>query len=99
MGVEPTIWHINEGHAAFQILERCREKIANDDMDFSSALELIAAGTVFTTHTPVAAGHDIFEQEHMNHYFAEYIKELKMSSLDIYARISLLAVESYTYTH
>ena len=78
MGIQPTIWHINEGHAAFQLLERCREKINNDAMDFNSALELIAAGTVFTTHTPVPAGHDIFEQEHITHYFAEYVKELNI---------------------
>ncbi len=77
LGIEPTVWHINEGHAAFQILERCREKI-NQGMDFDSAFELISAGTVFTTHTPVPAGHDIFEQETMTQYFAEYIKDLEI---------------------
>jgi starch phosphorylase len=75
LGLQPTIWHINEGHAAFQILERCRERV-KQGMDFNSALELVAAGTVFTTHTPVAAGHDIFDHNLMHHYFGSFVKEL-----------------------
>ncbi|MHB8472842.1 MAG: alpha-glucan family phosphorylase [Gammaproteobacteria bacterium] len=75
LGLQPTIWHINEGHAAFQILERCRERV-KQGMDFNSALELVAAGTVFTTHTPVAAGHDIFDHNLMHHYFGGFVKEL-----------------------
>jgi len=81
MGIEPTIWHINEGHAAFQILERCREHILQG-MDFDSALETVAASTVFTTHTPVPAGHDIFEHERMTHYFSEYAKGLGIDMKD-----------------
>jgi len=75
IGVQPTVWHINEGHSAFQILERCRECVQQGH-DFSSALELVAAGTVFTTHTPVAAGHDIFDHGLVSHYFKDYIHEL-----------------------
>ncbi|MEA3413754.1 MAG: alpha-glucan family phosphorylase [Pseudomonadota bacterium] len=60
LGLKPTVCHINEGHAAFQIIERCREHVVRG-MSFDAALELVAAGTVFTTHTPVAAGHDIFD--------------------------------------
>ncbi len=86
LGIQPTIWHINEGHAAFQVLERCREHITNNDMDFDSALELVAAGTVFTTHTPVPAGHDIFEQDSMQHYFSDYIQAL---SIDMDTFLSL----------
>lgn len=77
LGIEPTIWHINEGHAAFQIPERCREYI-DQGMDFNSALELVAAGTVFTTHTPVSAGHDIFEADQMTRYFKGYVKSLNI---------------------
>ncbi len=62
LGLQPTVWHINEGHAAFQLLERCRMAM-QDGLDFASAMELVAAGTVFTTHTPVPAGHDIFDRE------------------------------------
>ena len=64
----PTVWHINEGHAAFQIIERCREYSVNG-LSFDIALELVASATVFTTHTPVPAGHDIFGHGLIEHYF------------------------------
>jgi len=79
LGYRPSVWHINEGHAAFQILERCRERIASG-MSFDAALELTAAGTVFTTHTPVPAGHDIFTYELIMLYFKNYIKSLDMDA-------------------
>ena len=69
IGLEPTVWHINEGHAAFLVLERCRELVAQG-LDFDSALEAAAANTVFTTHTPVPAGHDIFDHALMTRYFS-----------------------------
>ncbi len=75
LGIRPTVWHINEGHSAFQILERCREGTLKG-FDFACALEVIAAGTVFTTHTPVAAGHDIFDHDLITGYFRKYIKDL-----------------------
>ncbi len=62
LGLKPTAWHINEGHGAFQIIERCRE-MTTEEFKFDSALEAVAASTVFTTHTPVQAGHDIFPTE------------------------------------
>ncbi len=77
LGLQPTAWHINEGHAAFQILERCRE-ITNENMDFSAALEQVAAGTVYTTHTPVPAGHDIFSEDLMVEYFSNFCKRLNL---------------------
>jgi starch phosphorylase len=76
LGLQPTVWHINEGHAAFMVLERAREWVRKGQMDFAAALELVAAGTVFTTHTPVAAGHDIFDHNLIAAYFSDYIKEL-----------------------
>ena len=81
LGLKPTVYHINEGHAAFLILERCRELI-EEGMDFASALELVAAGTVFTTHTPVAAGHDIFGAKLMTEYFSDYSKQLGLNMED-----------------
>jgi starch phosphorylase len=78
LGLVPTVWHINEGHAAFQIVERCRELVAQG-LDFASAFEAVAASTVFTTHTPVAAGHDLFEHSLMRHYLASYVAELHIS--------------------
>jgi len=78
LGLQPTVWHINEGHAAFLTVERIREHVERG-MDFDAALELVAAGTVFTTHTPVSAGHDIFDRHLMETYFTEYVKQLKVS--------------------
>ncbi|MEA2094977.1 MAG: alpha-glucan family phosphorylase, partial [Pseudomonadota bacterium] len=75
LGIQPTVWHINEGHSAFQIMERTREYVQQGH-DFHTARELVAAGTVFTTHTPVAAGHDIFEHGLISSYFREYIMDL-----------------------
>jgi starch phosphorylase len=76
LGLAPSVWHINEGHAAFLILERCLEQHTRAGIDFESALELVAAGTVFTTHTPVPAGHDVFDHDLMRHYFRGYMKRL-----------------------
>ncbi len=75
LGLDPTAWHANEGHAAFLIVERCRERVA-DGFDFDSAPELVAASTVFTTHTPVAAGHDLFAHDLMGRHFEAYLGEL-----------------------
>jgi starch phosphorylase len=69
LGLSPTAWHINEGHAAFMVLERAREHVAEGHA-LAAALELVASGTVFTTHTPVAAGHDIFESPLIGDYLA-----------------------------
>ena len=78
MGIKPSAWHINEGHAAFQLLERIRILI-DQGMDFLSALEAVAAYTVFTTHTPVPAGHDQFHHDMMMYYFENYQPQLKIS--------------------
>ncbi len=77
-GLKPTVWHINEGHAAFLLLERCREYVAQG-LDFDGALELVAANTVFTTHTPVPAGHDIFDRTLMERYFGHELAGLGLS--------------------
>ena len=78
IGLNPTVWHINEGHPAFLVLERCRE-LVGQGLDFDSALEATAANTVFTTHTPVPAGHDIFEHKLMEAYFSEFVHQLGIS--------------------
>lgn len=59
VGVKPVVWHLNEGHAAFVSLQRIREAL-EEGLDFEQALEEVRATTVFTTHTPVPAGHDAF---------------------------------------
>jgi glycogen phosphorylase len=78
IGRNPTVWHINEGHAAFLILERARELVARG-VEFDAALEATAANTVFTTHTPVPAGHDIFDHSLMGFYFGEFVRELRIN--------------------
>lgn len=78
LNLKPTVWHINEGHAAFLILERCRE-LVEKGLDFDSALERVASGTVFTTHTPVPAGHDIFDHNLFSTYFKNYMTKLNVS--------------------
>lgn len=78
LNLSPTVWHINEGHAAFQIIERCREIVAKG-IDFHTALEAVASSTVFTTHTPVPAGHDIFDRSLIETYFADIVGELNIS--------------------
>ena len=75
LGLAPTVWHINEGHATFQVLERCREQVAQG-LSFAAALERVAANTVFTTHTPVPAGHDIFDAALFDRYFANFAPAL-----------------------
>lgn len=74
LGLKPNVWHINEGHAAFQILERVKE-YQLQGLSFEAAWEITAAATVFTTHTPVPAGHDIFPHDLMKSHFSHYMKE------------------------
>jgi starch phosphorylase len=71
LDIRPTVWHINEGHAAFLILERIRGLMAQS-LDFSAAIEAAAANTVFTTHTPVPAGHDHFAEDMVADYFGNF---------------------------
>ncbi len=74
LGYTPTVWHMNEGHAAFLVLERAR-MVMKQGVPFGAALEAVAANTVFTTHTAVPAGHDHFSDDMMAAYFADYAKE------------------------
>lgn len=78
LGLAPTIWHANEGHAAFLVLERARGFVARG-LDFASALEAVAVNTVFTTHTAVPAGHDHFSEDMIRAYFADYCRETGIS--------------------
>jgi starch phosphorylase len=79
LGLEPSVWHINEGHAAFLIVELIREKVAGG-LDFASAREAVAAACAFTTHTPVAAGHDVFSPELVLGHLGELVAELKIDT-------------------
>ncbi len=76
MDMAPTVWHANEGHAAFVLLERMRELVQEQGLNFDEALEAAAAATVFTTHTPVPAGHDVFPLDMFDHYMGHYADKL-----------------------
>lgn len=72
LGLNPTIYHYNEGHAAFAGLERLRECIQDQHLSYAESMELIRASGLFTTHTPVPAGHDAFTDELIGKYLGYY---------------------------
>jgi starch phosphorylase len=74
----PTVCHMNEGHSAFSGLERIRLLMEQHNLDFAAAREAVTAGTVFTTHTPVPAGNDIFAPQLVEHYLGGYLQQLKI---------------------
>ena len=78
LGLKPTVWHVNEGHAAFLILERIRN-LVGDGLPYAAALEAVAANVVFTTHTAVPAGHDHFSEDTIRHYFSGWCHDLGLS--------------------
>jgi glycogen phosphorylase len=67
LGIAPDVWHLNEGHAAFVVLQRIYEYIA-EGLSFDDALTAVRQATIFTTHTPVAAGHDAFAFDRVEHH-------------------------------
>jgi glycogen phosphorylase len=78
LGKLPTVCHMNEGHSAFCGLERIRWLMEETGVDFHAAREAVAAGTVFTTHTPVPAGNDVFAPQLIDHYFGALLPQLKV---------------------
>ncbi len=79
LNLSPTVCHLNEGHAAFVVLERARRFMEQNGRSFSISLHGTRAGNVFTTHTPVAAGFDRFPRELMTQYFSNYADGLGVS--------------------
>ncbi|MCP5144109.1 MAG: alpha-glucan family phosphorylase [Gammaproteobacteria bacterium] len=84
MNLEPDVWHINEGHPALQILARCRRLIETGHT-FATALEIVAASTVFTTHTPVSAGHEIYTPELVEEYLGREVMALGLDMTEFLA--------------
>lgn len=78
VGLDPQIWHMNEGHSAFLTLERIREHLVAG-MKFEDAIEHVRQTNIFTTHTPVPAGNDVFQQSLIDKYFSHYWQELKIT--------------------
>jgi starch phosphorylase len=79
LGIVPNVCHMNEGHAAFLALERIRLLMEKRGIRFSEAREVVCAGNVFTTHTPVEAGIDHFPPELMDKYFSRYYRALGLT--------------------
>lgn len=75
LGLSPKVWHMNEGHSAFMGLERVRELVA-EGLSFREALEVAAAGALFTIHTPVPAGHDAFPLDLVEKYLGGFWEKL-----------------------
>ena len=82
LGLNATVFHMNEGHSAFLALEHARRLMNEFKLSFAEARELAAPSLVFTTHTPVEAGHDYFTPELMDHYFTDYVRGLGISRTD-----------------
>lgn len=78
MGIQPAVFHMNEGHSAFMVLERARE-LVEQGMKFEAAKEIVRKSSVFTTHTPVPAGHDAFPFHMMDRYFPRWHEKLNIS--------------------
>ena len=79
MGLKPDIYHSNEGHSAFISLERLRTLIDDNHLTFNQALEAVRSSTLFTTHTPVPAGHDAFEEDLLRKYISHYHSRLSIT--------------------
>jgi len=79
MGIKPDLYHSNEGHSAFISLERLRTMIETHHLTFYQALEAVRSSTLFTTHTPVPAGHDAFDEDMLRKYISHYHTRLNIS--------------------
>ena len=76
LGINPKVYHMNEGHSSFLVLEAIKQTIKQKQVSFDIAKDIVTAKTVFTTHTPVPAGNDIFPIELVEKYFDGYWKDL-----------------------
>ncbi|MBZ5626712.1 MAG: alpha-glucan family phosphorylase, partial [Acidobacteriia bacterium] len=85
LGLAPTVYHMNEGHSAFLGLEWAHRLMEQRGLTFHEAREAASAGLIFTTHTPVPAGHDYFPPALMEHYFGEYMGRLGLSHFEFLA--------------
>lgn len=79
LDIRPSVYHMNEGHAAFMALQRIKDLVRRDGIAFREAMETVKAGSIFTTHTPVPAGNDMFEQPLISTYFNKYCQDVHIS--------------------
>ncbi len=86
MNLQPTVYHMNEGHSAFLAVERIRLLMRENHLNFEEALEASRANNIFTTHTPVPAGIDLFDAGMMHYYFGQYCSD---AGIDFHQLMSL----------
>ncbi|NMD15233.1 MAG: glycosyltransferase family 1 protein, partial [Bacteroidales bacterium] len=79
LNIRPHVYHLNEGHAAFIGIERLRDLVQNEKLTFNQAIEIVRSTSLFTTHTPVPAGHDTFTEDLLRAYIPHYADRLTIS--------------------
>jgi phosphorylase/glycogen(starch) synthase len=82
LGVTPACFHMNEGHSAFLIIERIRHLVQENGLTFQEAGEIVRGSNLFTTHTPIDAGNEVFSVERMHDYFTPYAHNMGISWSD-----------------
>lgn len=85
MNIHPSVYHINEGHAAFMGIERMRQLVQYEGIELETAIEAVKASTVFTTHTPVPAGNEVFSDEMIRDYLGRHARDAGLSQDDLLA--------------
>ncbi|WP_367390346.1 alpha-glucan family phosphorylase [Lewinella sp. LCG006] len=101
MGLQPDIYHLNEGHASFLSLERLKHLINDNNLSYTQAVEVVRASSLFTTHTPVPAGHDHFPEYMIQQYLHHFTNDLGISWHDFMAlgRVNADAAEDFNMSH
>ena len=79
LNIQKDVYHLNEGHAAFAGIERINQLMRKENLSFAESLEIVKASSLFTTHTPVPAGHDAFTEDEIMAYLGHYPDRLKIS--------------------
>lgn len=97
LGLPPTVCHMNEGHAAFLSLERIRQFMQDHNCDLRTARQCVVSGNVFTTHTPVPAGFDIFQKPLLAKYISKAVQDLGMD-FEQFQRLGRIQKDSQTET-
>jgi starch phosphorylase len=95
LGIEPAVFHLNEGHSAFLTLELAREIIESDEVTFAEAMKRVRERCVFTTHTPVAAGHDEFDAALVEKGFGDWPQRALGLSREEFLKLGRINGDSY----
>lgn len=85
LGIRPLVTHMNEGHSAFLALERIRQGMERDGLSFAEARDLVMASNLFTTHTPVPAGNEVFPNDLVEKYLSQYYKKFGITYGEFFA--------------